>query len=185
VASSESPLNDFGLIIAYLLPGVTALWGVSYFFPIVRHWLGSAAPEAPTIGGFLYLTVSALTAGLTVGTVRWLVLDTLHHRTGVRPPRWDFALLGRNVEAFTVLRDIHYRYYEFNANTLVALIWVYAARRIAVGPWDAPPGLIDVGFLLLACVFFLGSRDTLTKYYQRTGELLTMERRAAAAEAAP
>lgn len=169
--AKESSINDFGLLIAYVVPGFTALWGLSYVFPALRPWIGTSPAEAPTVGGFLYTTVAALAAGMSVSTLRWLILDQVHHATGIRPPKWDFAQLGSRVQAFNVLIDIHYKYYLFHGNFLISLILAYSARRTTLGiaralGWD------DLGFLLLAIVLFLGSRDTLRRYYGRTGELL-------------
>src|ERR1043166_3090482 len=142
----ETPLTDFGLLIAYVLPGFLALWGGTAVSPVLRAWFGTPPANAPTVGGFLSLTVASIAAGLTVSTVRWLLVDTLHHRTGIPPPPWDFSALERNVTAFGVLIEIHYRYYQWYANALVALVWVYGARRWAAGFFSAPLGWPDVGF---------------------------------------
>jgi hypothetical protein len=115
VPIKESSLESFGLLIAYVLPGVIALLGVSYFSDPVRSWLGSSAADAPTVGGFLYVTLASIAAGLTASTVRWLIVDTLHHWTGIRQPRWDFSRLQANVGAFDVLIEIHYKFYQFYA----------------------------------------------------------------------
>src|SRR5438093_134632 len=55
-----SPVRDvtsenFGLLIAYLLPGFVALWGVSPAVPGAGAWLAAPPVGAPTVGGFLYL----------------------------------------------------------------------------------------------------------------------------------
>lgn len=167
--------DNFGLLIAYLLPGLTVLWGLGYVSPTMRSWLGTTSTSPPTIGGFLYVTLASVAAGLIVSTVRWAVLDTIHHWTGIRRPNWDFARLQENVTAFDVLIEIHYRYYQHYGNMLVSLAFAYAARRSALGLWSAPLGWLDLGLLLLALVFFFGSRDTLRKYYQRTARFLENE----------
>jgi hypothetical protein len=102
--------SNFGLLIAYVLPGFTLLWGVGSISPAVHAWLGAPAAEGPTIGGFLYATLASVTAGMTVSTVRWLVIDSIHHHTGLRRPRWNFATLHLNVTAFDVMVENHYRY---------------------------------------------------------------------------
>ena len=91
--------KNFGLLIAYLLPGFTAVWGMSYLSPTVHAWLGEASPDGPTVGGFLYVTLGSVAAGLTVSTVRWAVIDTFHHWTGLNQPQWDFAKLQANIAA--------------------------------------------------------------------------------------
>jgi hypothetical protein len=110
--------------------------------------------------------VQALAVGLTVSTVRWFVVDTLHHHTGIRPTAWDFAVLEKGVEAFAFLIEIHYRYYKFYANVVVALAVSYLSGGYALG-WRS------VVYLPLMVLFFLGSRDSLRKYYSRSGQLLS------------
>ena len=63
----------------------------------------------------MYVTVASLAAGVTVSAIRWAVFNTLHHRTGVAPPRWDFATLPEKLEAYQALIEIHYRYYQLHA----------------------------------------------------------------------
>jgi hypothetical protein len=170
VASRETTLHDFGLIIAYLLPGFTVLIGASYVSPTVQVWLGTATEQAPTLGGFLYTTIAAIAAGLTVSAIRWLLLDTLHHATGIQPPKWDFRHLDRRVAAYEQLIAIHYHFYQAYGGIMIALLWMLVARHWQQG--FASHDLLDVGLVLLTILFYLGSRDSLRKYYTRAGQLL-------------
>jgi hypothetical protein len=165
VGQRDGLTTNFGLLIAYVLPGFTALQGVPSVGSPAAAWGTAATGPGSTLTGFLSGTLAALAAGLTVSTARWLVIDALHHRTGIRPPAWDFALLAKNVQAFELLVDIHYRYYKFYANMVVALAWAYATGGYALGWRGAAYGG-------LAALFFLGSRDALRKYYDRAGRLL-------------
>lgn len=164
VASEESSLNNFGLVIAYVLPGFTALQGFPLLAPTSTAW-GTSGDPNPPLTAFLSGTVMALAAGLTVSAVRWLVIDKIHHKTGLRRPTRDYALLERNVAALEYLDLVHYRYYKFYANMVVALVWSYAARDYLLG-WHGTP------LLVLALLFFFASRDALSKFYTRTAELL-------------
>lgn len=161
--------TNFGLLIAYLIPGFTVLIGVSFFSPVVASWLGTSTDTAPTLGGFLYITIASVAAGLTVSTVRWLLLDTIHHATGIRRPAWDFSQFHTKLSGYDRLNEIHYRYYQFYANTAVALPFVAVARTLAesrLSLWSFG------GFMLIEVLFWLGSRDTLRKYYARGSMLL-------------
>ncbi|NLF71675.1 MAG: hypothetical protein GX575_21810 [Candidatus Anammoximicrobium sp.] len=120
----------------------------------------------------MFGTLASVAAGVTVSTVRWLVIDKIHHWTGIRQPPWNFSRLGRNVDAYNVLNDIHYKFYQFHANGLIALIFVYMARRAHQGFFTAPVGWFDLGLALLSVVLFVGSRDMLRKYYARVSQLL-------------
>jgi len=164
--------GNFGVLIAFVLPGFIVLWGVSYFSATVRLWLSGGAGTTPSIGGFMFGTLASVAAGVTVSTVRWLVIDKIHHWTGIRQPPWNFSRLGRNVDAYNVLNDIHYKFYLFHANGLIAVVFVYVARRAHQGIFTAPVGWFDLGFALLSVVLFVGSRDMLRKYHTRVSQLL-------------
>ena len=57
--------SNFGPVVAYLVPGATALLGFSPFSETLRSWFAATPDGTPTIGGFLYLTVASLAAGNT------------------------------------------------------------------------------------------------------------------------
>lgn len=169
----EASTFDFGLLIAYVLPGVVTVWGLGRFSETVRSWFSASAAGPPTVGGFLFLTLASVAIGLTVSTIRWLVLDWLHHRTGVRKPNLDFSVLQPNFTAFEGVVENHYRYYQWYGNMLVALIiaaFVQWPRWSALfqHPWQA----VFVVLILIA-LFFVASRDALTKYYARSSQLLS------------
>jgi len=163
--------SNFGPLIAYLVPGATVLLGISQFVPAVHEWFAVAPADAPTISGFLYLTIAALAAGMIVSAVRWVVIDFIHSRTGLPMPPLDFAKLGQNVDAFALLIRIHYQYYQFAANMLVATAIAYVCYRVKVGS-VLPVGWLDVGVVAVEVVFYVTSRDTLRKYYTRSQQLL-------------
>ena len=56
--------KNFGLVIAYLLPGFVALWGVGCFSPTVASWISASPQGAPTVAGVCYVTLASLAAGL-------------------------------------------------------------------------------------------------------------------------
>lgn len=163
--------NTLGPLIAYLVPGVTALVGLSPFIPVVQSWLAGTVVNAPTIGGFLYLTVSSLAVGMILNAVRWAVVDQFHARTGLKTPSLDFSRLGPNVEAMRLLIAIHYQHYQFYSNMLVATAIAWASHRTAIG-WSQPLASIDLVTAVLEIVFFATSRDTLRRYYARIAQLL-------------
>ena len=168
----QSISNDtFGPLIAYLVPGATVLAGIGPFVPAVHDWLAASRSDAPTVGGFLYMTVAALAAGMTVSALRWAAVDRLHARTGLPPPDLDFTRLPGRVEELRLLIEIHYRHYQFYANMLVAVAVAYLAYRAHVGL--AAPGLADLAVVALEPVFYLTSRDTLRKYHARSCQLLS------------
>jgi hypothetical protein len=167
----DDSIANFGLLIAYLLPGFTVLLSATYLSDAPQSWLFGTADVSPTIGGFLYGTVASVLAGMTVSTVRWMVIDSLHHATGLRPPPWNFSRLQERVTAFELLVQVHYRYYQFYANMVVALVFALLVKQMAFAPAFYLE-VSDLGLIALIILFFAGSRDTLRKYYGRVGQLL-------------
>jgi hypothetical protein len=70
---------------------------------------------------------------MIVNVFRWAIFDTIQHHTGLALPRWDFSLLQERVAAYELLVELHYRYYQFFANMLIALVFTYFAYRSTLG----------------------------------------------------
>ncbi len=164
--------KNFGLLIAYVLPGFVTLWGVSCFSDTVRSWITSSQTGAPTVAGFLYVTLASVATGLIASTVRWAVVDSFHHITGLKPPAWEFAKLEERLGGFLVLVEAHYRYYQFYANMFVAVAFTYAVKLLSNGRSLCSVGWSDLGFAVIQLILLAGSRDTLRKYYSRMERLL-------------
>ena len=161
----------FGLIVAYLLPGFIGLAGLAPFIRTVSEWIRPVNQGDASFGPTVYAVLAAMTVGMIVSCVRWLVLDHLLHWTGVSHPVWDDRQLDKNLAGFNYIVEAHYRYYQFYGNTLVAIVAAYGLNRM-VGTWRFLGTGTDIGILLLCVVLFAGSRDALRKYYSRTGRLI-------------
>jgi hypothetical protein len=164
--------ENFGLVIAYILPGFVALWGISYFSPTVAGWISASQQSAPSVAGFMYVTLASIGTGLTVSGIRWLVIDTIHHLTGLTRPAWKFVNLDDKLKGFLTLNEGHYRYYQFYANMFIAVAFTYAAWLVSSGKGLRAAGWANMHFIVLEIVLFANSRDTLAKYYSRVAQLL-------------
>lgn len=168
---SELSDKNFGVLIAYVLPGFVALWAVGRFSKTVESWIVTSQHGGPTVAGFLYVTLASLAAGLTVSAIRWAMVDSLHHATGLKPPKLEFSTLDDRLHGFHGLVENHYRYYQFYSNMFVSTALAFAAEVSPSGNL-CQIGLPTVGFMFLELVFFAGSRDALSKYYARAERLL-------------
>lgn len=164
--------SNFGIVIAYLIPGFVALFGVAEFSETVSSWLRSSPTNAPTVGGFLYITLGSLGAGLIVSTVRWCLVDAIHHRTGIPLPDRDFGHLQEKLEAYQYLVATHYNYYKCHANCGVAFVFLTVARMLVHGlvAWQL------VLVTLLEVVLWLGARNNLSQYFDQGERLLRLQR---------
>jgi hypothetical protein len=168
---SEISNRQFGLIVAFLIPGFIGLAGVAPLVPVVGEWLRPINIGDFGIGPTVYAVMAAIAVGMMISCVRWLLIDHALHWVGVRPPAWDFRNLETRLEAWDYLNANFYRYYQFYANTLVAVAWAYLVNRFNQKSPTLDLGT-DLGVVFLCVVLFLGSRDALSKYYTRSGQLL-------------
>jgi hypothetical protein len=168
---TETSRIPFGLIIAYLLPGFIGLVGIASLFPTVAVWLQPVNQSGTGLGPAVYVVLAAMAIGLITSVFRWILIDHIHHLTGLRPPNWDDSRLDDRLAAFNYLVENHYRYYQFVANTLIAVVWTYSINR-----WMKTSSLLgvgtDLGVVILCVALFAASRDALSKYYFRTGRLV-------------
>jgi hypothetical protein len=165
--------RQFGLIIAYVLPGFIALVGLSPVFPGVAQWLRpvSAGQFDFGLGPPLYAILAAMALGLVLDSFRWISIDQVHHWMGVRRPTWEDGQLERVLGAFDYLVQNHYRFYAFNANTLIAVLTTYGLNRV-LGTLPLLGPSTDVATVLLLVVLFLASRSALANYFARTSRLI-------------
>ncbi len=159
--------SNFGIAIAFLIPGFITLWGFSQLSPSLTGWMVVTSQAGFTIGGFLYVTLASLTLGLIASTIRWAVIDTIHHHTGVTRPDLEFGNLHDRTQAFSAIVEDRYRFYLFYGNSCVALPIATVCELVSGTPWVIVVPAIAVEALLLA-----GSRHSLTHYYRELAQLL-------------
>jgi hypothetical protein len=162
---------QFGLMIAYVLPGFIGLAGLAPLFPAIGRWLRPIGQGDLGLGPPLYAVLGATTVGLVLSCFRWLLVDRLHRKMGVRRPAWDDRQLDDVLGGFDYLVQNHFRYYEFCGNTLLALLGAYGLNR-SLGTLPFLGLATDLAMAVVAIVLFTASRDALTNYYTRTGRLI-------------
>jgi|GEM_PF-1086780 len=164
--------RSFGLLISTVLPGLVVLLGASTHSTSVEHWLFGSPASGVAFGGVIYATAISVFVGMVIGAIRWVLIDTVHHLTGLRRPTLNDAWLQANLSAFDRLVEDHFRYYQFYANTAIALPIAYALAYYG----DADPLIqhrLSISIVLvLELVLIAGSRDALRRYYVRTSTLL-------------
>lgn len=161
--------QSLGIVIAYLLPGFAALAALSLHSSTVHAWFDASGRDAPTVGGFLYVTVASLGLGLFLNSARGLTLDPLYHRLGVRKHSWDYSRLQANIVAVEFILTQQFRHYQFTGNMLAAVLIAYPLIELSDLQlnWTARLALFASG-----AVLFLSAKRLLQNYYRRLDEIL-------------
>jgi hypothetical protein len=172
VPPMDLSINQIDIIMAYILPGIVAMWGLGYLSGTVNKWLRSDS-KGPTLGGTLLLILGALSAGLIANALREQTIDWVHHHTGVEQPTWSFSQLS--AEKFPLFEGIvqnDFRYHQFYGNSFLCILFAYGARQVKLRKWPWPPWL-ELGVVFLLVVTWMGSRSDLKESYEAIKELLS------------
>jgi hypothetical protein len=130
----QMPVN-FGLIIAFFLPGVLTTYSLRYVSSRIDQILRIVEDGQVFVGPGAILIMGALVAGLIVSSVRVVVLDPVIHRTGVPKPRVDYGKLitpEKRVVFNEVVENV-YRFYQFYGNIFLALLLLAILRYGVAG----------------------------------------------------
>ena len=165
-------LENSTIIIAFLLPGAIAMWGMSFFSDTVRSWLRPSSTSS-SVGGAILFLVASLTAGLLTDALRTHTVDIIHFHTGVQQAEWSFEDLDKaKLEQFQGIMDNHFRYHQFYGNAFLCILFVYASWHIKQRAWPWPPSLRALAVTFLLIVTWLGSRTDLEAACQAVDELM-------------
>jgi hypothetical protein len=131
--------TSFGLIIAYLLPGLLGLYALSLWSPRILALLQSFKTAQSSIGLFFFVALIALIIGVEMTALRWAVFELLLCRGNRLMPE-DFAgMTSDKAAAFNVAIDENYRYHQFfGAMTIllpilgISLAWKFGLPTIGL-----------------------------------------------------
>lgn len=106
--------TTFGLIIAYLLPGLTAFYAMSFWSLRVKNWFDRILSGDASFGLSLFIILGAIVIGLQLSVARWLVFECAI----CRDCRFDAKTLARVSDAgkfpvYRMLVDEQLRYHQF------------------------------------------------------------------------
>ena len=161
----DSLNRNFGLLIAFVLPGLVFILGHHYLDdPGVLQW-PVQEDKLEQVGSFLIVLLAATAVGIILSAVRWLVLDNLHHVTGVPAPLLDFHKLEQKQASFMLVVENNYRYYLFYGNTLMAMLF-FGWTSLSGDELPSATGILR--WTALCVVLYFASRDSLRRYYTRS-----------------
>jgi hypothetical protein len=170
--------KNFGVIIAFLLPGFLLLWLLSVSdVDLSSAGLRTLNTTDQSVGGFLTITLAALAVGMVISAVRWAIIDTFlrffWRKWGTPLAKLPSFSQLKEKDAFLVFQGIienHYRYYQYYSNTLIAIA-AAATAHLLYGK-EKEPLQIWATIIILGLFLLAASADCIQKYHTRAAELV-------------
>ena len=116
--------TSFGLIIAFLLPGLSGLIALAYWSSYLQNTFDAFLKAASNVGLFLFVVLLSLIVGLQITAIRWVLFEVIASKVlGIQKlGPGEFGRLGpQNYAAFQGVVDAHYRYHQFWGGLAIVL----------------------------------------------------------------
>ena len=154
---SIAPIS-FNILIAYLLPGFIALYGLTYISPAVKQVFNAVLIKDSQIGASFLLLLGATAAGVIISGVRGNIIDQCMTWFGVSKPDIDYEKMSdQNIrEAFDIIINEQYRYAQSYGNFFLSLLFLLATKFFFSNidirtQWPLMTIILTTDLLMLIC----------------------------------
>jgi hypothetical protein len=170
--------SSFGLLIAFLLPGMVALFALRYWTDSTARAFDTFLKAEANLGLFLFLLLGALTLGLVISTVRWLFYEVILMRSsrlyGARLTESERRRL-RKPDLYAAHRqtvDQTYRYHQcFGALSVAAPLLFAGWIKELEESWALSTSKI-AGLVALEALIIAASITALRSYFRYAKAIL-------------
>ena len=117
---------NFGLLIAFFLPGSVAVYALTYPISQVAIFFLEMGKGEHLAGVITLLGVMSLVVGLIVDSIREILLDGILYKFFVERNSPDVSKYSDTTKynVFSGVIENYFRYYQFSGNTLIALFFL-------------------------------------------------------------
>lgn len=162
-AIEKSGLN-FGLVIAYLIPGFLATYAVAPHVTTVDELLGGPR-RVPDSASVVPLVLIAVGVGIIVNAISAVVIRWLIHKSRVQPHPGvvERKLTIDDMHKYNHLVEATFRFHQFYSNTLVAVMLLAPVWLV----WPLQDNILrNASLLLVIGVLFWTARGSLRSFYE-------------------
>lgn len=151
-------VTSFGLVIAYLLPGLIGLYGLSFWSKNFDKMFSTFLTSGSNLGLFLIVVLASLAIGLLANGLRWLLFEMCFcskYRTASASHQ---ALSGEGkLAAYRLVIDETYRYHQWWGGTIMVIPvgfigWMWGSWQTSALSQKAWVFLLFVAIEVLASV---------------------------------
>jgi len=164
--------TSFGYVIAFLLPGLICLYGLSFWFKEVPAILQPTSNPESSLGPSLVFLLLALAIGLFVSAGRWLLYEKfLCKDKCFAPQHFQRLRTPDQLTAFKAVVDEHYRYHQFFGGMTLAIVPGFGAwvRFHYSSCWRL--ALACAATIALEALLIKAGVDSYCKYIDRANDI--------------
>lgn len=168
--------TSFGLLIAYLLPGIAGLYATTFVSPESRQILDLLVAAKADAGLFIMVILVAVGMGLIITTLRWKIFE-VWFCSGDCLKTEDFAKLGGSdnvLTSFQAANDEYYRYHQFWGGITILLIPVFSGWICKLIQnqqcWRAL--ILAISGILVEVLVYQAARESLNRYHEKAKAIL-------------
>lgn len=164
--------TSFGLIIAFLLPGLTAFYSAVFWSTRVQNLFSQFVTSDSNGGRFLIVALVSLIVGLELSIFRWAIFEKWICRKDCLTSE-EFASLRRegHLTAFRAAVDEHYRYHQFWGGMTVAIpLYAIGYIQTSLPTWPTVFGVI--GLIVVWVATAIAAKASWSNYVNRSRSIL-------------
>lgn len=155
---------NFGLVIAYLIPGFLATYAVASRVSTIDALLGGPK-RMPDAASVVPLVLIAVGVGIIINAISAAVIRPLIHKSGVKnqPHLVERKYTIEDMHKYNHLVETTFRFHQFYSNTLVAVVLLAPVWLV----WPLQDNILrNASLLLVVAVLFHTARNSLRNFYK-------------------
>lgn len=169
----DATSTSFGLVIAFLLPGLVAVGTFALWEDNVRQLLATFLTAESNVGLFLLVLLAALVIGLEISALRSAIVRFTLRSLKLGPEGFAALADAARLQAFRAATDEHYRYHQCWGGIALVLPVAFVGwltRIESLSLFSSPVRL--VAFALLECVTVFAAINEYRYYVERSNQIL-------------
>jgi hypothetical protein len=165
--------SSFGMLIAYLLPGLSMFYSLALCFPPVRNIFNTFLTAESNVGLFLLVLLGSIVISLELAALRWLLYEKIICRSHkLNREKFKNLKSKETLDAFRAAVDEHYRYHQF-WGALSLVLPTFAVCLDNGTSLTTPMRVLLYSTSLAAAVITLFvARDAFIKYTERANAII-------------
>ena len=153
---------NFGLVIAYLIPGFSATYALAPHVKAIDALLGGSE-RVPSANAVVPLILMAVAVGIIINAISEVAIRPLIHRSGVKQPKVDTEkLTSEGRRRYDRMIENHFRYHQFFSNMLVSVLLLGPVWLL----WPLHNNILrNASLPMVVVALFLTARKALFHFY--------------------